>query len=98
MLKIVELGFVDKRKTNDVVPTTAWTLLLVFCERGRIKPSAYATMGKAYGAKKAIERIGEVMRPAFGLKEHPIHSYSKREKLWEARFRIATRDEMRGRR
>jgi hypothetical protein len=65
--------------------------LLLFVKKGRLKPSAYAEVSrdKPFGAKKAIERIGKAMRASFGLAAHPIHSYSKRARLWEARFLIA---------
>ena len=86
----VELGFVDGRKREVVTPISAWALFLVFCREGRVKPSAYAKLGVASGAKKAIERIGSAMRQAFGLDQHPIHSYSKKSKLWEARFLAAS--------
>ncbi|MGO8997400.1 MAG: hypothetical protein ACLQVI_29140 [Polyangiaceae bacterium] len=85
----VELGFVDGRKTDVVTATTAWSMLLLFCRTGRIKPSEYSAHGKAYGAKKVIERLGIAMRGSFGLAEHPIHEYSRRGGLWEARFRVA---------
>jgi hypothetical protein len=85
----VELGFVDGRKKDIVTPTLAWALLVMFCKRKRLKPSAYAEKGRAFGVKKAIERIGSSMREAFGLEQHPIHSYSKSARLWEARFRVA---------
>ena len=89
----VELGFVDGRKREIVTPTTAWPLFLLFCKMKRLKPSAYTSEGnsrnKPFGVKKAIERIGVALRAAFGLEEHPIHSYSKRSRLWEARFLVA---------
>ncbi len=86
----VELGFVDGRKRDIVTPTAAWPLFLLFYKRKRIKPSAYAEEGnKPFGVKKAIERIGAALRASFGLPEHPIHSYSKRSRLWEARFLVA---------
>jgi hypothetical protein len=80
---------VDGRKKDVVTPTLAWALLVMFCKKKRLKPSAYPQAGKAFGVKKAVERIGASMREAFGLVEHPIHSYSKTARLWEARFRIA---------
>jgi hypothetical protein len=85
----VELGFVDGRKTALVTPTKAWSVLLLFCKQKRIKPSAYREHGAAYGVKKAIERLGSAMRASFGIAEHPIHAYSKRASLWEARFQVA---------
>ena len=85
----VELGFVDGRKRDIVTPTKAWSLLLLFCKTGRIKPSAYGAHGKPFGVKKTVERLGIVMRAAFGLAEHPIHEYSKRARLWQTRFRVA---------
>jgi hypothetical protein len=84
----VELGFVDGRKRESVSPTKAWSLLLLFCKQQRIKPSEYREFGKPYGVKKSIQSIGVAMRAAFGLDDHPIHSYSKRNSLWEARFRV----------
>jgi hypothetical protein len=39
-----------------------------------------------FGVKKAIERIGVALRGAFVLEEHPIRSYSKTTREWEARF------------
>jgi hypothetical protein len=87
----VELGFVDGRKRDVVTPTSAWAVLVLFCKEGRIKPSAYREVGKPFGAKKAIERLGVAMRASFGLAEHPIHQYSKRSRQWETRFLVAGR-------
>jgi hypothetical protein len=69
-----------------VSPTTAWSLLLLICKKQRIKPSEYREFGKPNAAKKAIQEIGVAMREVFGLDDHPIHSYSKRNRVWEARF------------
>jgi hypothetical protein len=85
----VELGFVDGRKTDVVTPVTAWALLLLFCKKGVLRPSEYGEMGKAYGAKKTVERLGPPMREAFGIDEHPIHQYSRRHGRWLPRFRVA---------
>jgi hypothetical protein len=86
----VELGFVDGRKREFVTPTTSWTLFVLFCKKGRLKPSEYATLEKkAYGVKKMIARMGAALRASFGLAEHPIHTYSKRSHLWETRFLVA---------
>ena len=85
----VELGFVDRRKTGVVMPVQAWALLLVFCrEGGRVKPSAYGTIGKPYAVKKAVEAIGKRMKVAFGIEEAPIRTYEKRDAAWVARFRV----------
>ncbi len=85
----MELGFVDGRKTALVTPTKAWSVLLLFCKRKRVKRSEYRAYGKAYGVKKAIERLGSALRASFGIAEHPIHAYSKKGRLWEARLQIA---------
>ena len=85
----VELGFVDGRKRDVVTPTLPWSVLLLFCKRRRIQPSAYAEVGAPFAVKKAIERVGRVMRASFGLAAHPIHGYSKATHEWVARFRVA---------
>jgi hypothetical protein len=85
----VELGFVDGRKTDIVTPVTAWGVLLLLVRKGELRPSEYGQVGKAYGAKKAIERLGAPMRAVFGLEEHPIHEYSRRHGRWIPRFRVA---------
>jgi hypothetical protein len=85
----VELGFVDKRKTEVVTPVTAWAMLILLCKKGMLRPSEYGQVGKAYGAKKAIERLGAPMRAAFGIAEHPIHEYSRRGGRWVPRFLVA---------
>jgi hypothetical protein len=86
----VELGFVDGRKSDIVTPIASWGLFVLFCKKGRLKPSAYGEQGhKPFGVKKAIEKIGESLREAFGLADHPLHAYSKRSHLWATRFKIA---------
>jgi hypothetical protein len=84
----VELGFVDRRKTEVVTPVAAWGLFLLFCKAGAIRPSEYAQYGKPYGAKKAVEGIGKAMTKAFGLEESPIRRYSRARGSWETRFLV----------
>ncbi len=85
----VELGFVDGRKTDVVTPTSGWLLFLLFCKKGELRPSEYAELGKAYGAKAGVKIMQKVLRAAFGIEEAPIRAYSRRTGRWVARFRVA---------
>jgi hypothetical protein len=91
----VELGFVDARKKDVVRPVIAWGMLLLLCKKGEMRPSEYGEMGKAFAAKKAIERLGAALREAFGLEEHPVRTYSRRDGRWAPRFRVAAPDDAR---
>jgi hypothetical protein len=81
----VELGFVDRRKRDGVVPVVGWAVFLGLCRNGQFRPSEYAVVGKAYGAKKGVEWVRRALKAAFGLEKDPMRGYS-RASGWVPRF------------
>ena len=81
----VELGFLDKRKVGEAMPVQAWGLFVLLCRQGRFRPSAYAQMGKKWGAKKAVQTMRDALKGVFGLAEDPLLGYSPKGG-WAARF------------
>ncbi len=86
----VELGFVDSRKKEELTPVIAWSVLRLMLAKGRIRPSEYASFGKAFAAKKGIAVVRRLLKASFGLKTEPMLAYRAHDG-WRPRFRVGVR-------